>query len=219
MPCVLVVDNVSDRGINQSFQDPSLYGHTLVLADGGILGYSGDGGNGASKYPEVISVGGTQVVQGRVEAVLATETFCNTSVPKPAWQRSSGTGCAGRAGVDLSAPGEIFQGLSVYISGGAQVVRGWYHPGTNYQAVAIAAGLFARHHLAAVVHGPADLYRHPAWFADVVHGSAACVVSRCHTTALVDASGCLPHARQLCYARRGWDGPTGLGEPRHLPWL
>jgi RNA polymerase sigma factor (sigma-70 family) len=215
----LLVVNVSDQAINQSFEDPALYAHKLVLTDGGIFGYRGNGGYGAGKYPQVIAVGGTQVVHGRVDAVGATESFCNTDVPQPSWQRSAGTGCAGRAGVDLVAPGEIYQGLSVFVSGGASLVRGWYHPGNNYQAVAIAAGLFARHHLAAVVHGPGDLYSHPDWFADVVHGNSACTVERCQTTALVDAAGCLPHALQICYARAGWDGPTGLGEPRHLPWF
>jgi RNA polymerase sigma factor (sigma-70 family) len=215
----LLVVNVSDSDINQSFEDPALYAYTLVLADGGILGYTGNGGYGAGKYPEVVAVGGTQVVHGRVDAVEDTETFCNTQIPQPAWQRSAGTGCAGRAGVDLAAPGEIYQGLSVYVSGGTRIVRGWYHPGNNYQAVAITAGLFARHHLAAVVHGPGDLYAHPEWFADVVHGNSACAIDRCQTSALVDAAGCLPHALQICYSRPGWDGPTGLGEPRHLPWL
>jgi hypothetical protein len=110
-------------------------------------------------------------------------------------------------------------GLSVYISGGLSAGRGWYHPGHGTQAVAIFGGLVARHNLADVVRGPGDLYAHPEWFADITAGSTDCMRQGC-TYGLGENSGrgCPPASRQLCDARRGWDGATGLGEPRALPW-
>jgi hypothetical protein len=129
------------------------------------------------------------------------------------------TGCPGRAGVDLAAPSGSDTGLAVYLSGGLPGGRGWYHPGGNVQAASIFGGLLARHNLTSVVHGPQDLYSHPEWFTDIVAGNSACTVENACNDAAPDTDGCLPGAPQICYARRGWDGPTGLGEPRHLPWL
>lgn len=59
---------------------------------------------------------------------------------------------------------------------------------------------------------------HPEWFADLIDGSTACLPDGC-TKEPAATSACLTVAAQLCTARPGWDGPTGLGEPRYLPWL
>jgi RNA polymerase sigma factor (sigma-70 family) len=199
---------------------PAVYGHGLVISSGGVLGFTGESLPSPLSLPNVIGVGGTDVVAGRLQAVVDTETYCNTRVRQPLWQAPMHTGCPGRAGVDVAAPGPHNEGLSTYVSGGLPGGRGWYHPGHNVQAAALVAGLFARHHLDAVVHGPADLYAHPEWFADIVHGDNACTAAHiCQTSASSDPAGCLPGAPQLCYSRLGWDGPTGLGEPRRLPWL
>jgi hypothetical protein len=146
----------------------------LLIQSGGVGGFLNDGGLPLRSLPNLIGVGGTIAVSGRVEAVTDTEVFCSTTVALPAWQADVGTGCSGRA---------------------------------------------ARHHLTAVVRGPGDLYAHPEWFADILRGKIVCnTVGQCLRPESL-SHPCLPLAHQICYAPRGWDGPTGLGEPRHLPWF
>ncbi len=205
-------------GSTAVLEDPRLYDGPLVLAGGGVGGHTAGLGSAPRRFPNVVAVGGTAVTDGRVIADMDNESFCNTSLPQPIWQKASHTGCRGRAGMDLSMPAGPNAGLAVYISGGLRDGRGWYRPGHAAQAVALFGGLFARHNLRTAVRGPSDLYAHPEWFADLIDGSTACLPDGC-TKEPGASAACLTAAPQLCTAGRGWDGPTGLGEPRYLPWL
>ena len=198
--------------------DPDLYAPSVVVNAGGAAGY-GASGAFPRRVAQVIGVGGSVVSDGRVQVDPDNASFCDESVPVPSWQRGLDTGCPGRAGMDLTMPAGVATGLATYVSGGLGDVRGWYHPGHGAQAVGLFAGLFARHGLSSAVHGPEDLYAHPEWFADLVTGSTDCTDSGCYAATGFVTSGCRPGARQICDARPGWDGASGLGEPRHLPWL
>ena len=189
---------------------PGVYRGMLTMAIGGQTGFATSDVEAPASVSNVIDVGGTVVGAARV--VLGGGdgmSFCDPASPAE-WQRHFDTGCTGRAGVDLAGPAGAFQGLSVFVSGGLVDDRGWYHPGHLTQALAVVGGLFARHHLDKVVHGPADLYAHPAWFTNITGGT---------TRTSVNSPPCTAGAPQICAGRPGWDGVTGLGEPRHLPWF
>lgn len=222
----------SDRDF-RPLLDPGLYDGALVVAAGGVGGFGPGHGALPRRHSNVVSVGGTVVQDGLVVADHDNGSFCNRTMAQPVWQRHHDTGCRGRAGMDLVMPGGsgtalstigpsgtpgVSAGLSIYVSGGLSDGRGWYHPGHTTQAVAVFGGLFARHGLARLVRGPADLYAHPEWFADIVAGSTDCMRTGCNYDGDQPGVTCSPTARQLCDARRGWDGATGLGEPRYLPW-
>lgn len=196
--------------------DPALYDGSLVLVAGGRGGFDPTVGTVPGRLPNVVMVGGTEVDDGLVVSNGDNATFCNTDVSRPSWQTRLGTGCSGRAGMDLVLPGGKYSGLAVYVSGGVKDGRGWYHPGHTTQAVAVFGGLLARHGLNDVVHAPADLYAHPEWFADITRGTSGCYASGCTNDQTQDDSSC--RKTVLCTSRPGWDGPSGLGEPRHLPW-
>ena len=220
-PDVVVTDVDLREGQDRSLaplQDVRLYSGALIVAGGGMGGFTAGHGVLPGRLPNVVAVGGTVIDRGRVVADADNVSFCNRTSAQPAWQRASNTGCPGRAGVDLVLPAGVDTGLSVYISGGLQGARGWYHPGRDAQAAAIFGGLLARHNLTEVVRGPADLYAHPEWFADIAAGSTDCMQWGCTTDPSHPGQSCHPASRQLCDAGRGWDGATGLGEPRHLPW-
>lgn len=206
---------------NEELADPRLYDGPLFAAGGGVAGYDPRIGTVPRRFPHVVTVGGTLVDGGRVTADLDNASFCNSTVDRPPWQRTMETGCPGRAGMDVVLPAGGDTALSVYISGGLSDDRGWYHPGHVSQALGIFGGLFARHNLASVVEGPGDLYAHPEWFADIVDGTTECLQEGCRRVGASppERPGCRPGSPQLCTAGRGWDGATGLGEARHLPWI
>lgn len=220
-PAVVVTDlsrmPEPDRSM-APLEDPSLYDGALVVAGAGLLGFTAGPGAVPNRFHNVVTVGSTGIADGLVGGAGENGSFCNRTIAPPPWQRTHDTGCAGRAGVDLVLPGDVARGLATYISGGLPGPRGWYHPGRHSQAVAIFGGLLARHNLAGVVRGPGDLYAHPEWFADITTGSTDCQSTGCTNDTSQPGQTCHPSARQICDARVGWDGVTGLGEPRYLPW-
>lgn len=219
----VVVTNLSfwegTEGSVAPLEDPRLYNGALVIAGAGFGGFTPGQGGVPNRFPNVVTAGSTAVHAGRVVGASENGSFCNRTTAPPAWQAASDTGCVGRAGVDLVLPADVAtSGLSTYISGGLLGGRGWYHPGRSTQAAAIFGGLLARHNLAGVIRGPGDLYAHPEWFADITAGSTDCLSGGCTNDTENPGQTCRPSERQLCQARRGWDGLTGLGEPRYLPW-
>lgn len=213
----MAVGPVGD-GSFAALEEPALYDGALVVAGGGIGGHSTGIGEAPRRLANVVSVGATQVVDGRVESLPDNASFCDTTIPAPSWQQGLDTGCAGRAGMDVVAPGGPDTALSVYVSGGLPDGRGWYHPGHASQAAAVLAALLARHGLTDEVRGPAELYANAEWFADITRGSTDCLQQGCTYGPRPAAGECDPLPWQGCNARPGWDGATGLGEPRFLPW-
>jgi subtilase family serine protease len=163
---------------------------------------SGDSGYaGGTLYPaasaHVVSVGGTTLrraanARGWTESVWAgSGSGCSAYLAKPVFQRHV-PACTTRAVADVAAVGDPATGVAVYQTYGDS---GWVTDGGTSLGAPLIAAAYA---LAGppARHAPAYPYRHPHSFFDVTAGSTG---------------SCVPDV--LCAARRGWDGPTGLGTP------
>lgn len=163
---------------------------------------TGDAGYGVSypaASPYVTAVGGTSLApagNGRGWAETAwrgTGSGCGDQA-KPTWQNH--TGCAGRALNDVAAVANPGTGVAVYDSythsAGAWKVSG----GTSVSAAIIAATYALAGTPRPGSYPSSYPYAHPAALNDVTSGHNG----RCGPS-------------YLCAARRGYDGPTGLGTP------
>ena len=179
-----------------SRQNLPSYNHPGIAITAG----TGDTGYRTGVYPaddtHVVAVGGTKLVRdaktrrGWSEtAWSAAGSACSEKNKRPTWQRHAKTTCRGRAVADVSAAADPRQsGLSVYFNGRFQVVGG------TSESTPIIAAVFA---LSGRTGGyPARfLYRKSDQLYDIQEGRNG----QC--------------GAPLCQARRGWDGPTGVGTP------
>ncbi|MBS2967102.1 S53 family peptidase [Actinocrinis puniceicyclus] len=164
---------------------------------------SGDSGYGviypaSSRY--VTAVGGTSL---RRTATGWTQTAwsgagsgCsayNTALPG---QAGAATGCPRRAVADVSAVADPYTGVAVYDSTPSGGLSGWLVFGGTSVSAPIIASVYALAGNAASINNSYP-YAHTAYLTDITVGS----------------NGFCP-VYQLCHARPGWDGPTGLGTPR-----
>ena len=179
--------------------DSSYYNHPGVA----VTASTGDSGYGveypaASQY--VTAVGGTSLTtasntRGWTDTAWSgAGSGCSTVDPQPAVQASVGTGCTRRAVADVSAVADPNTGVAVYQTYGGS---GW----TVYGGTSVSSPIIASVYALAGTPGASDHpnaypYAHPANLFDVTSGSNG---------------SCSPS--QLCTARTGWDGPTGLGTP------
>jgi subtilase family serine protease len=180
---------------------------------------SGDRGFGVdwpASSPYVIAVGGTTLKRA-ANARGWTETAwsgggsgCSRYEPKPSWQHDRG--CARRTVADVAADGDPATGLGIYdtfnncllkllcdtqiATGTAKGLNGWAKAGGTSLAAPLVAAVYA---LAGNHRGAAYAYAHAGSLNDVRAGSNG-----------------LCGGSYLCTARRGYDGPTGLGTPRGL---
>jgi hypothetical protein len=183
-----------------------------------ITAASGDAGYGV-EWPAssrfVTAVGGTTLrrasnARGWSErAWSGSGSGCSRFEPKPAWQRDRG--CARRTVADVSAVADPATGLGVYdtynncllallcdtliSTGAAQGLNGWAQVGGTSLAAPVVAAIYA---LAGEHPKARWAYEHRRALHDVRSGANG----RCGS--------------YLCTARRGYDGPTGLGTPRGL---
>ena len=181
--------------------DTEYYDHPGIA----ITASSGDSGYGA-QYPAssqyVTAVGGTSLTQasnsrGWTETAWSDAgAGCSAYDPQPSFQASVGTGCAKRAVADVSADADPNTGVAVYDSTAYEGYVGWQVYGGTSVASPIIASVYALAGNTASVDNAALPYADPSALNDVTSGS--------------DGS-CSPS--QLCTARVGWDGPTGLGTP------
>ena len=164
----------------------------------------------------VFAVGGTQLARnngGYAESVWdndngATGGGCAHTISIPSWQQLTSTALANpcngmRMGNDLSA---IADDLSVYDTADRSLPFpgfgvGWLPPiGGTSASAPFVAGLIA---LGANGHAPitvADLYKVPdSEFHDITFGTNGDCASPI-----------------MCFANRGYDGPTGRGSPRGI---
>ncbi|MEO6885728.1 MAG: S8 family serine peptidase [Jatrophihabitantaceae bacterium] len=181
-----------------------------------ITASSGDNGYGvqwpaSSQY--VTAVGGTTLTstaRGWTQTAWAgSGSGCSKFEPKPAWQHD--TGCAKRTVADVAAVADPASGLAVYDTynscavallcgtllsvGMAQGSNGWIQVGGTSLAAPIIAGIYAL--AGRRVTSGSYPYGHTGALTDVTVGSdGSCGGS------------------YLCTAKRGYDGPTGLGTPR-----
>jgi hypothetical protein len=178
-------------------------------------GYTGSSTPEDTQYPAaepyVTAVGGTELgtfagARGVGETAWSgAGAGCDTFDAQPAWQASVGTGCSGRAVSDVSADADPDSGLNIYdtYSGGGWQVIG----GTSLSApltAAFTAVTAANADSSADSHGLLSgqwAYADASELNDITSGSDG---SDCTGSASYNAS-------QICNARSGWDGPTGVG--------
>lgn len=175
-------------------------GHTLFAASGDTGGGNAAGPSAPSNDRRVVSVGGTTVRRSRsgrwvTTAWNGTTTGCSAEFSRPAYQRSAHTGCGGRAETDVSALANPNTGFATYVG------NSWEEVGGTSLATPLVAAMTARLGLGGTVT-PATFYRNRRFLIDVVRGNT------------LSGGGCGGAARQICVARKGWDGPTGNGTPR-----
>ena len=145
------------------------------------------------------AVGGTTLTRtpsgrGWSESVWRdTGSGCSKLFPKPPWQRDPD--CARRAVADVSAVADPATGVAVYHTYGA---RGgpWFKAGGTSAAAPIVAAAYALAGNAASVRYGSSPYAHAGSLNDVTAG----------------ANGSCGGG-YLCTAKRGYDGPSGLGTP------
>jgi subtilase family serine protease len=169
-----------------------------------ITASSGDGGYGV-EFPAsshyVTAVGGTSLAKAGTSrgwsetAWSGAGSGCSALNAAPSGQASFGTGCALRAVADVSAVADPNTGVAVYDSIAYQGLVGWEIWGGTSVASPIIGGVYGLAGNAASVDNNYP-YTHSSSFFDVTSGSNG---------------SCSPS--QLCTARTGWDGPTGLGTP------
>ncbi|MEU9198404.1 putative Ig domain-containing protein [Streptomyces hundungensis] len=165
---------------------------------------TGDNGyGGGTQYPAsssyTLAVGGTSLsrtssTRGWNETVWnGAGSGCSKYETQPAWQKSVGTGCAKKANSDVSAVADPQTGLAIYDTYGQS---GWLKYGGTSLATPLVTAMYALAGSPGTHDNPASYpYAHTSALYDVTSGSNG----SCGT--------------QICTARTGWDGPTGLGSP------
>jgi len=166
-----------------------------------VTASSGDSGFGV-QFPAsshfVTAVGGTTLNMSGTTRVSETVwsgagSGCSTLNTALSGAATFNTGCAGRAEADVSAVADPNTGVSVvdtYRTGTTWLVFG----GTSVAAPIIAAVYGLAGNTSSIDNN--FPYAHSSSFHDITSGSNG---------------SCSPS--QLCTARTGWDGPTGLGTP------
>jgi subtilase family serine protease len=162
---------------------------------------SGDSGYGV-EYPAssqyVTAVGGTSLTKSGSSrgwdesAWNGAGSGCSTLNSAISGQAGADTGCTGRAVADVSAVADPATGVAVYDSTAYNGQSGWMVFGGTSVAAPVIGGVYG-------LAGSGDNntpYAHTDALFDVTSGSNG----SCDTS-------------QLCNARAGWDGPTGLGTP------
>jgi subtilase family serine protease len=206
---------VSNSWGTGEFSGETGYDSTLDTPGEAITFSSGDGAyQGGVQYPSaspyVTSVGGTMLTPASSSRGWAEQTWvtagspptqgsgsgCSAYEAKPAWQTD--TGCADRTTADVSAVAANVLGYDSYESGGG----GWYYFYGTSVSSPITAGVYAlAGNAAAQTAAPASLaYANTSHLFDITKGLAT--------------GTCTPS--YLCKARKGYDGPTGLGTPKGI---
>jgi subtilase family serine protease len=172
-----------------------------------ITASSGDSGYGV-QFPAsshyVTAVGGTHLTtasnsRGWIESAWSgAGSGCSTLNTALSGQAGFNTGCAKRAEADVSAVADPATGVAVYDSTPYNGRAGWQVYGGTSVSSPIIASVFALAGNTASIDDNYP-YAHSSSFFDVTAGANG---------------SCSPS--QLCQARTGWDGPTGLGTPNGI---
>ena len=190
-------------GSDQRESSSSPYNHPGIA----VTASSGDNGFGVS-YPAsskfVTAVGGTTLItasnsRGWTETVWnGAGSGCSRFQTQISGQANANTGCRRRAVADVSAVADPNTGVAVFDSTPFQNQSGWFVVGGTSASSPIIAGVFALagNAGASTTMSPNFPYSHTSSLFDVTSGNNG---------------SCNPS--QLCTARAGWDGPTGLGTP------
>ncbi|MFY9720573.1 MAG: S8 family serine peptidase [Candidatus Cybelea sp.] len=200
---------------------------TVAAGDDGGGGRYGGGPSQPCTYTYVVCVGGTHLVRannarGWSETVWNDWTFdqcggpcgatgsgCSKRIAKPAWQ--TGVSCKMRSESDVSATASLRTPVIVYNSeeGGGTCPQYcfWLYGGTSASAQIISAVFGLAGNAATQVGAKGIWNKHSGNTYGVTQGNN------------VDANlgvTCASTIRYICYARPGWDGPTGWGTPNDL---
>jgi subtilase family serine protease len=196
--------NVVSNSYGGSDASDSSYGSYYNHPGKAITVSSGDSGYGV-EYPAsshyVTAVGGTSLrtasnSRGWTETAWSgAGSGCSSYNTALSGQASFGTGCSRRAVADVSAVADPATGVAVYDSTAYQGQSGWMVFGGTSVAAPVIAGVYGLAANAASIDNNYP-YTHSGSLFDVTSGSNG---------------SCSPS--QLCRARAGWDGPTGLGTP------
>ena len=199
----LGVDAISNSYGGPDAADSS-FGHFYNHPGIAITVSSGDGGFGV-EYPAsshfVTAVGGTSLrkasgSRGWSESAWSgAGSGCSSLNARLTGQASAGTGCSRRAVADVSAVADPATGVAVFDSTPAGGSSAWLVFGGTSVSAPVIASVYA---LAGNAHSIDNNfpYAHTSSLFDITSGSNG----SCATT-------------QQCHARKGWDGPTGLGTP------
>lgn len=169
-------------------------GH-IITAAGGDDGYMVGEPAG---FPDVVAVGGTDLIKASGkrhwnEIVWpGTGSGCVLTRPKPTWQHDKG--CKWRTMNDVAADASPSSGVAVYDS---YLGGGWIVVGGTSAASPIIASVYALAGNTSKLNAAESLYAQGASLYDVTQG----------------ADGVCPSHHELCYAGKGYDGPTGNGTP------
>ncbi|MGY5046304.1 kelch repeat-containing protein [Streptomyces sp. 900105755] len=185
---------------------PAAYDHYYDHPGIAVTASTGDYGN-IVNWPasngNVVAVGGTTLTRddttarGWTEAAWASGgSGCSGFEPKPAYQQGIDTGCDNRAIADVSADADPATGLGIYNS--TPAVGGWLQVGGTSLSSPLVAAMYA---LAGTPTPGTYPVTYP--YADTHAGDL--------TDVTAGSDGFC--GNQLCDARQGWDGPTGLGTP------
>jgi len=210
------------RFVSNSWSGPEFFGDDISNPDfnhpGDVINFAaGDAATGPA-YPTdlqyVTAVGGTSLKhaknkRGWTESAWGVNTAfaegtaggCSVQEPKPSWQRadaSASAGCLNRTENDVSAVADPNTGVLIWDSykttpSGLQEIGGTSAATPIVTAIAALAGTPAKGSY------PAEYpYRHTSHLFDVTTG----VSGKCES-----------FRQYICHAKRGFDGPTGLGTP------
>ena len=196
------ISNSYGGGDTSDATSGSFYNHPGIA----VTASSGDGGFGV-EFPAssqfVVAVGGTSLrkaagtTRGWTESAWSgAGSGCsafNTAIPSAA---TFNTGCPRRAVADVSAIADPNTGVAVFDSVPFQGFSGWLVFGGTSVSSPIIASVYGLAGNAATIDANDFPYQHAGSLFDVTTGSNGT---------------CSPS--QLCTARAGWDGPTGLGTP------
>lgn len=195
-----VVAISNSYGTGASVPNMAAYNHSGIA----ITASTGDNGHTAQgSYPandtHVVAVGGTSVTRltggGYSEkAWNGAGSGCGVSGnTRPAWQHTAVTTCTTKAAADVSAAADPnLGGLAVFDSGNG----GWVQVGGTSESSPIIAAVFA---LSGHTPGYPAKYVWQHVTANNLHDVRTGTNGTCGVP--------------ICKARRGWDGPTGLGTP------
>ena len=137
------------------------------------------------------SRGWTESAWGSLLGSEGAGAGCSAYESKPSWQHDSG--CGKRTVADVSAVASPSTGVSVYDTFG---YSGFLVVGGTSASSPIIAGVYALAGNGTAIHDASYAYSHSSSLYDIKGGSnGSCGNS------------------YLCTAKKGYDGPTGLGTP------
>ncbi|MBA2679256.1 MAG: S8 family serine peptidase [Ktedonobacteraceae bacterium] len=176
------------------------YDHSGVI----LTASSGDNGYGVqlpAAFKNVIAVGGTTLHRANNSRGWSESAWggsgsgCSLYISKPAWQNDKV--CQYKTVADVSAVADPDTGIALYNSY-ESYGENWSVSGGTSASSPMIASIYALAGNAAKVDG-AYLYHHAANLNDITSGN----------------NGSCPFDL-LCTAKKGYDGPTGLGSPKGI---